>query len=81
MSTKTSTREAMAGTLRLAIDELDDYEYQPGRESRKIYAVGDYYYCLGKKPPGDTDLKWERHPDQFWAERAGTVAWRTRRDA
>jgi hypothetical protein len=73
--TKISAKSALASTIGLEISELKEYEYQHGRTARSIYAVGDWYFCAGMKPPREPDMKWERHPDQFWAERAGTVVW------
>jgi hypothetical protein len=72
--------KVIAYTLGIDPVELSDYRYQPGRTRRAIYGIGEHFYCQGKTPPTDLvdrGAVWERHADQFWAERARTVLWVT----
>lgn len=55
---------------------FEDYRYQPTRTARAIYAIGDSYFAVGKRPPKDVvGESWQKWPDQFWAEKYGTVLW------
>jgi hypothetical protein len=70
----------IAHTLEIDPVELRDYRYQPSQTRRAIYGIGERYYALGKRPPTDLvgrGAVWERHSDQFFAERANTVLWVT----
>lgn len=71
-----SPRNALASTLNLEFSELTEYEYQPSRTKRRVYAIGDFYYCSGLKPVSLDGIKWEQHSDQFFAKQAKTVIWK-----
>lgn len=78
MATRVSSTAALAATLGTTITDLNDYRYQPSRISRAVYAIGNRYFCVGKKKPEIPELgglEWREHPDKFWAERAGSVIW------
>jgi len=72
---------ALANTLELDFTELSDYQYQAGRFSRSVYAIGEQYFCVGKRPPSPLRmshlhaLQWALYPDQFWAGKANTIIW------
>lgn len=77
---KISSRTALAGTVGIDTSELSEYRYHAGRTPVAVYAIGDSYFACGKSAPKFSgalaELVWEKHPDQFWAERAGTIVWR-----
>lgn len=73
---RTSTANIIASTMGWDISEPADYRYQPTRTRQAIYAVGNRYLAVGKREPkDDVGGPWQRHTDQFFAERAGTVLW------
>lgn len=71
-----SPRDALASTLGIDLAELIDYEYQPGRYVGKVYTIGEFYYCARRHPVVIDGINWEKHEDQFFAERAKTVVWK-----
>ena len=71
-----SSRTALAGTLGVDTTDLEDMRYKPTRTACAIYATETHYYAAHKAMPKDqVGKEWKRHPDQFWAEKAGTVIW------
>lgn len=78
---KMASRSALAYTLGIDPAELSDYRYHAGRTPFAVYAIGETYLCSRSTPPQFGPhiplgmLVWARHPDQFWAEKAGTVIW------
>lgn len=71
-----AARTALASTLGLDSRELSDYTYQPGRHRPALYCVGGSFFAVGPdKPTFDAGGEWKKHPDQFWAEQAGTTIW------
>ena len=74
-----AARTALAATLGLDSRELSDYAYKPGRFDRAVYLVGGWYWAVGPVPPKVIfDNPWEAAPDQFWAQKAGTLVWRSK---
>tara|TARA_R110000823_G_scaffold304626_2_gene426334 strand:- start:452 stop:685 length:234 start_codon:yes stop_codon:yes gene_type:complete len=66
----------VAYSLEMDPSDLSEYRYKSTRTSRSIYAVGDNYYAQGKTKPADAvGGEWEKHLDQYWAEKAGTILW------
>lgn len=68
---------ALAATLGLTVSELRDYAYQPTKSSRRVYAIGDEYFAVGKRAPLD-DRQWQKNKDQFWGEQCNTIIWRAK---
>ncbi len=72
---------ALCATLGMDTSEMRDYQYQPGVFPRAVYAIGNTYFCVGKTAPKGSTMKhlgsldWQKHNDQFWAEKSGTVIW------
>ncbi len=70
------SKQAIASAVGFDYAELEEYRYFPGNTSRAVYSIGDEYYCAGKSQPKDLlGLVWEKHPDQWEAERKNTVVW------
>jgi hypothetical protein len=75
------TALVIANTLGLCYESgrafNNEYQYQPTRTgTEKIYTEGGDYYCAKKtKPKTEVGQPWEKHSDQFWAEKAKTVVW------
>lgn len=75
-------QEALAATLGMDVAELREYRYQPTRTAIPVYAIGDTYYCVSQTNPGNLNgMNWERMSDQFWAEMAKTVCWKSEVEA
>lgn len=74
-----SAVEIIAETFLMDPSEMESYRYQSTRyTSPAVYTFGDNtYYAASATKPTHRGLggEWERHPDQFWAERAGSVLW------
>lgn len=71
-----TSHAALAATLGLTTSELSEYRYQPHRHPHAVYSIAEHYYCArASHPTALPDLKWERLPDQFWAEKAETILW------
>ena len=77
-----TSRTALANTVEMSPSELSDYRYHETRLTPCVYTFGNTYVCASKRQPtfrGDYEnlnfLAWQHHPDQFWAEKAGTVIW------
>lgn len=53
------------------IEEIKDYEYQPGRWTRKVYAGfdGNRYWSAGKTAPrlrdGVSEIAWRQEPSSW----------------
>lgn len=68
-----SSKEALATHLGMDMSDLSDYNYQPGRFTRAVYAVDDNYYCAVKtfndlpKPTRKSvePLHWREEPDPY----------------
>lgn len=44
-------------------EEINDYRYQPTRTTAPVFAIGNDYWCAGKKPAehfDDRAWKWQR---------------------
>ena len=65
----------IAATFGTDSSGFEEYRYQPTRTSRAIYTLGDYYAVGKTAPKDDVGQPWEKHPDQFWAEKYNTVLW------
>ena len=66
----------IASTFSTDCSGFEEYRYQPTRTSRAIYTLGNDYYAVGKTAPKDeVGQPWEKHSDQFWAERYNTILW------
>lgn len=67
---------ALASTLGMESQrELSEYRYQR-YTSPAVYAVGEQYFCVCKNAPSHkVGGAWQKHKDQFFAERAGSVIW------
>jgi len=58
--------DIISNTLYLDYAEMKDSQYCPGRYSKKVYVIGNDYYCackIGDKPAksirqGGTDFDW-----------------------
>ena len=70
-----STTRAIAASVGMDADDLKEYVYEPGRTTRRVYAIGDSYYCTAKRQPKECGLVWAKAEDQFFALRAGTTLW------
>lgn len=76
MARYTKTCEVVSNTWGWEIGETEEHRYQPRRgEKIHIYSKESDYYTTSNSQPTWSGLKWERHPDQFWAEKFGTVLW------
>ncbi len=76
---RAAARTALAATLGMDSRELSEYAYQPGKFDRAIYCAGGFFWAVGPVPPkADVGEPWEKHTDQFWADRAGTTVWRSK---
>jgi hypothetical protein len=66
----------LASTLGWDIREVPEYRYQR-YTAPAVYLVGDCYFAVYKTKPKHSDVgaDWHPHPDQFWADRAGTTVW------
>jgi|TARA_R110002074_G_scaffold130374_1_gene271952 hypothetical protein len=70
------SKEAIASASGEDYEYLEDYRYALGETSRAVYAIGEEYYCAGKKHPKNLlDLAWKEAPDQWMAKRKNTVVW------
>lgn len=72
------SKEAIASAVGFDYAELEEYRYASLETSRPVYAIGEEYYCAGKKHPKNLlNLKWEKAPDecQWDAKRKNTVVW------
>lgn len=66
-----SAKNALASHFGWDISEMKDYEYQHGRFTKPVFAVGDEYWCAStddKKLPKSADglgveFKWEEVKD------------------
>lgn len=71
-----SARTALAATLGMDSRELSEYRYKDTRTTRAIYCAGGAFWATGKTAPADdVGEKWVKAPEQFWAEKAGTIVW------
>lgn len=43
-----TNKEALATHLNMDTSDLTDYNYQPGRYTKSVYALSDGYYCASK---------------------------------
>jgi hypothetical protein len=78
---RAAARTALAATLGMDSRELSDYSYKAGRFDRALYCAGGWFWAIGPAAPkADVGGPWERHTDQFWAEKAGTVVWRSKEE-
>lgn len=79
MKNRMTAANIIASTFLMDLGEMSEYRYQPTRyTSPAVYCFGDNtYYAASAAKPKHRGLggEWERHPDQFWAERAGSVLW------
>jgi hypothetical protein len=71
-----SPKYALAATLGLDLSELSEYRYKETRTIKAIYSIGDYWCASSTIPNDQVGGPWEKHDDQFWAERANTIIWR-----
>ena len=62
----------IASTIGWDYSDVSESEYQPGHWTPRRFTIGDRYFAVSKKSPGE---QWKKHPDQFWAEDSGTVLW------
>lgn len=56
----------LANTLGLTPKELAEYRYQSTKTKRAYYAIGDFYYAVGRNVPKDiVGSRWVPCADQF----------------
>jgi hypothetical protein len=65
-----SIKSIIAATYCCDVSDVGDH-YQ---RERGVYVMGDNYLTCSPTRPTD-GREWMQHPDQFWAERSGTVLW------
>jgi hypothetical protein len=76
MTKRASPASVIAATFSMDSRELAEYRYQATRTAQAVYAVSDRYFTTGAtEPKGLLGRSWARHPDQFFAQQAGTVLW------
>ena len=71
---------AIAGSIGFDVDDLPDYRYHIDGTSRKVYGVGDNYFCSGADPEKDMALRnfsdWKKFDgDQHSIETYKTMVW------
>ncbi len=74
---RTSGASVIAATMSTDVRDVSDTRYQ-ARDYRSpaVYAIGNRYFAAyATMPRHAVGRNWERHPDQFFAQRAGTVLW------
>lgn len=75
--------EVVANTLSVCLDStrqfITEYAYHYGRFNKVVFNFGGAeYFCVGKTPAKNEfpyNFKWEKHKDQFWAEKHDTILW------
>jgi hypothetical protein len=73
---RVSVKRIFAETVGMNITDASEYQYQPGHTGKlTIFAIDDEYWTVSKTRPTWSDLNWQKHSDQFFAERAGTTIW------
>jgi hypothetical protein len=65
----------IAETFSSNVTDIREYRYQPGQTKQAIFAIGNVYYTVSSGEPKDKEYAWEKAPDQWSAERHGTVLW------
>ena len=67
----------IAETLGEDSDHVFQYRYWNFRDedTRAFYWMGDYLYCIGKRPPSIEGMQFELHPDQAFARLSNTFVW------
>ncbi len=72
---RVSATQIIASTFGDDISEWKDSRYQ-WTTNPIVYENGGHYYAVKKTiPKHEVGSGWEKHPDQFWAEKAGTILW------
>lgn len=73
--------EAIAATMGECYDSrnsfIADFAYHPGHTGTdRIFTNGSRYFAIGKRAPKtECGPSWEKHPDQFWAEKLELTVW------
>ncbi len=74
---RTSGAAVIAATFSTDVGSVSEQRYQPTRYAGPaVYSIGERYFAaFATKPRHAVGREWEKHADQFFAQRAGTVLW------